>query len=60
MDGCFDLMHYGHCNALRQAKALGDQLIVGLVADKEIAVHKGMSHKRPLENASSMVVAGGL
>ncbi|KAE8703171.1 Ethanolamine-phosphate cytidylyltransferase [Hibiscus syriacus] len=26
MDGCFDMMHYGHCNALRQARALGDQL----------------------------------
>ncbi|KAG5552754.1 hypothetical protein RHGRI_010749 [Rhododendron griersonianum] len=30
MDGCFDMMHYGHCNALRQARALGDQLVVGV------------------------------
>lgn len=36
MDGCFDLMHYGHANALRQAKALGDELVVGLVPDREI------------------------
>ncbi|XP_061347577.1 ethanolamine-phosphate cytidylyltransferase-like isoform X1 [Gastrolobium bilobum] len=41
MDGCFDLMHYGHANALRQAKALGDELIVGLVSDEEIVANKG-------------------
>jgi len=23
-DGCFDITHWGHYNALRQAKALGD------------------------------------
>ncbi|XP_019187469.1 PREDICTED: ethanolamine-phosphate cytidylyltransferase-like [Ipomoea nil] len=41
MDGCFDMMHYGHCNALRQARALGDQLIVGVVSDAEITANKG-------------------
>lgn len=41
MDGCFDLMHYGHANALRQAKALGDELVVGVVSDEEIIANKG-------------------
>jgi len=41
MDGCFDLMHYGHANALRQAKALGDELVVGVVSDEEILANKG-------------------
>jgi ethanolamine-phosphate cytidylyltransferase len=41
IDGCFDMMHYGHCNALRQARALGDQLIVGVVSDDEIIANKG-------------------
>ncbi|KAH9603768.1 hypothetical protein KSS87_018794 [Heliosperma pusillum] len=41
MDGCFDMMHYGHCNALRQARALGDQLVVGVVSDAEITFNKG-------------------
>lgn len=41
MDGCFDMMHYGHCNALRQARALGDQLVVGVVSDEEIIANKG-------------------
>ena len=41
MDGCFDMMHYGHSNALRQAKACGDILVVGIVNDKEIVKNKG-------------------
>eukprot|EP00775_Hariotina_reticulata_P012936 gene12936-13064_t len=41
MDGCFDMMHYGHANALRQAKSLGDVLVVGLIPDREILRCKG-------------------
>ncbi|GBG74645.1 hypothetical protein CBR_g19052 [Chara braunii] len=41
MDGCFDMMHYGHANALRQARSLGDELVVGLVSDEEIILNKG-------------------
>eukprot|EP00193_Tetraselmis_chui_P020197 CAMPEP_0177794922 /NCGR_PEP_ID=MMETSP0491_2-20121128/25925_1 /TAXON_ID=63592 /ORGANISM="Tetraselmis chuii, Strain PLY429" /LENGTH=466 /DNA_ID=CAMNT_0019317653 /DNA_START=115 /DNA_END=1515 /DNA_ORIENTATION=+ len=41
MDGCFDMMHYGHANALRQARACGDQLVVGLIPDSEIIRCKG-------------------
>ena len=31
--GTFDLLHYGHINLLKRAKALGDYLIVGLSTD---------------------------
>jgi ethanolamine-phosphate cytidylyltransferase len=41
MDGCFDLMHSGHFNAIRQAKALGKTLVVGVHSDLEIARNKG-------------------
>ena len=41
LDGCFDMMHYGHANALRQAKQLGDVLVVGIVADDAMAAVKG-------------------
>jgi len=41
VDGCFDLMHFGHANAFRQAKALGDVLVVGLNMDNEILKYKG-------------------
>ena len=42
-DGCFDLFHAGHCNALRLVKNIGETTIVGLHSDDEIAKHKGRS-----------------
>lgn len=35
------MVHFGHANSLRQAKALGDVLVVGIHSDEEIAKHKG-------------------
>ncbi|XP_043319491.1 ethanolamine-phosphate cytidylyltransferase isoform X2 [Cervus canadensis] len=35
------MVHYGHSNQLRQARAMGDHLIVGVHTDEEIAKHKG-------------------
>ena len=32
--GTFDLLHYGHINILRRAKALGDYLIVAISTDQ--------------------------
>ncbi|XP_043858354.1 ethanolamine-phosphate cytidylyltransferase isoform X1 [Dromiciops gliroides] len=40
-DGCYDMVHYGHSNQLRQARAMGDYLVVGVHNDEEIAKHKG-------------------
>ncbi|TMW49690.1 hypothetical protein DOY81_005228 [Sarcophaga bullata] len=40
-DGCYDMVHFGHANSLRQAKALGDKVIVGIHTDEEIEKHKG-------------------
>uniref|UniRef100_A0A3Q2CVP8 ethanolamine-phosphate cytidylyltransferase n=1 Tax=Cyprinodon variegatus TaxID=28743 RepID=A0A3Q2CVP8_CYPVA len=44
MMSCFysyDMVHYGHSNQLRQAKSMGDYLIVGVHTDAEISKHKG-------------------
>ncbi|MBR1820086.1 MAG: glycerol-3-phosphate cytidylyltransferase [Clostridia bacterium] len=38
--GTFDLLHYGHINLLRRAKALGDYLIVALSTDEFNRVEK--------------------
>lgn len=35
------MVHFGHANQLRQAKAMGDQLVVGVHSDEEITRHKG-------------------
>ncbi|XP_013929412.1 PREDICTED: ethanolamine-phosphate cytidylyltransferase isoform X2 [Thamnophis sirtalis] len=37
----YDMVHYGHSNQLRQARAMGDYLIVGVHTDDEISKHKG-------------------
>ncbi|KAJ2700017.1 choline phosphate cytidylyltransferase, partial [Coemansia spiralis] len=41
VDGCFDMMHFGHANALRQARAMGDYLVVGVHSDAEVERNKG-------------------
>lgn len=32
--GTFDILHFGHINLLRRARALGDRLVVGLSSDE--------------------------
>lgn len=41
VDGCFDMLHFGHTNALRQARALGTELFVGSHSDEEVMRFKG-------------------
>ena len=41
VDGCFDLMHAGHFNAIRQASYLTPWLVVGPNSDEEIIRFKG-------------------
>ena len=43
------MMHFGHANALRQAKAMGDYLIVGVHNNAEILKHKGPTLMREEE-----------
>ena len=41
VDGCFDLPHAGHYNAIRQAKQMGDWLVAGVNSDADILRVKG-------------------
>ena len=36
-NGCFDIIHIGHVRYLKQAKALGDILVVGLNSDRSVS-----------------------
>ena len=47
-NGCFDILHGGHVDFLRQAKALGNILIVGINSDTSVRAIKG--NDRPIKN----------
>lgn len=41
-NGCFDLLHLGHVTYLKEAKALGDILVVGVNDDNSVTRLKGL------------------
>jgi len=45
--GTFDLLHIGHINILKNAKSLGDELIVGVSTDK-FSIEK--KNRKPIYN----------
>lgn len=47
-NGCFDILHVGHVRILKQAKALGDVLVVGINSDASVRDLKGP--ERPINN----------
>ena len=47
-NGCFDLLHPGHLEYLKESSLLGDILIVGLNSDRSISKIKG--NLRPINN----------
>jgi len=40
-NGCFDVLHKGHLTLLKEARSLGDKLIVGLNSDASVKRNKG-------------------
>lgn len=47
-NGCFDVLHRGHLEYLKQSKGLGDTLVVGLNSDASVRRLKGSS--RPVNS----------
>jgi rfaE bifunctional protein nucleotidyltransferase chain/domain/rfaE bifunctional protein kinase chain/domain len=57
-NGCFDVLHRGHVTYLRQARALGDLLIVALNGDDSVARLKGPERPvNPLPDRAGVVGA---
>lgn len=55
-NGCFDVFHYGHLHLLRQARMLGDSLIVGINTDESIKRLKGKNRPIfPLEYRAQII-----
>lgn len=58
-NGVFDILHLGHVEYLKEAKRLGDVLIVGLNTDSSVKLNKG--DKRPINDEKSRIgVLAGL
>ena len=45
-NGCFDLLHVGHARYLKEAKDIGDILVVG--GNSDISVKKLKGNQRPI------------
>ena len=52
-NGVFDIMHTGHFNLLKEARSLGDKLVVGLNSDASVKRLKG--NARPINNIEKRV-----
>ncbi len=56
-NGCFDILHSGHISYLKEAKKLGDVLILGLNSDSSIRRIKG--EQRPILNQDERITLIG-
>jgi D-beta-D-heptose 7-phosphate kinase/D-beta-D-heptose 1-phosphate adenosyltransferase len=56
-NGCFDLLHPGHVRYLRQARDLGDALVVALNSDRSVRGLKGEGRPILKESERAEVIA---
>lgn len=56
-NGCFDIIHIGHIRYLKDAKRLGDILIVGLNSDKSVASIKPLRPIIPEEQRAEILAS---
>jgi formyltetrahydrofolate-dependent phosphoribosylglycinamide formyltransferase len=57
-NGCFDLLHVGHVRYLREARELGDALVVGVNSDASVRALKGQGRPvNPAEDRAEVLAA---
>ena len=56
-NGVFDLLHVGHVRYLRQARSLGDALLVAINSDRAVRELKGASRPVTVEGERAEVLA---
>lgn len=56
-NGCFDILHVGHVRYLKEARALGDILVVGLNTDASVRRIKGPNRPVQDENSRAEILA---
>lgn len=56
-NGVFDLLHPGHVRYLRQARALGDALVVGINSDRSVRAIKGPGRPITPENERAEILS---
>src|SRR2546422_5301816 len=57
-NGCFDILHTGHIDLLRRARALGDALVVAINTDDSVARMKGQNRPIIPESERGELLAG--
>lgn len=57
-NGCFDLLHRGHVHYLREARTLGDVLVVGVNTDDSVRRLKGPGRPIVTQDDRAYVLAG--
>src|SRR2546428_5155543 len=56
-NGVFDLLQVGHTRYLRQARALGDTLILGVNSDRSVRANTSDSRPSTTETGRAQIVA---
>lgn len=51
MDGVFDLFHRGHIEAIKKCKNFGDEIVIGIISDKDAESYKRL----PLINENDRI-----